>query len=135
MGKGRTKARALAMGSVRWLLPLALAAALAGCGKPATPEDRASLLGVWTPTDRSGQIITFHDDGVFDYLYFATLRLHWELGNQGEIKLSSVDGGVRWSCYYTLVDGLLTVDNGKGETCVTPNATPPDPMPLEFRRE
>jgi hypothetical protein len=123
------------MASFRWLVPLALVAALGGCGVPATPEERASLVGIWAPTDGSGQIITFHDDGVFDYLYFATLRMHWELGKQGEIKLSSTDGGVRWSCYYTLVDGLLHIDKGNGETCVTPGATPPDPMPLEFRRE
>ena len=78
-----------------------------GPGKPCW------LLGAHRPLRQ-----IFHNDGVFDYLYFATLRMHWELGNQGEIKLSSVDGGVRWSCWYTLVDGLLRVDNGKGETCV-----------------
>ena len=112
-----------------------LVVALGGCGKPATPEGRASLIGIWTPTDRSEQIITFHDDGVFDYRYMATLRMHWELGSVGEIKLSSVDGGVRWSCWYTLVDELLRVDNGKGETCVSPGVSPAMPMPLEFRRE
>ena len=123
------------MARIRALGLLALMAALAGCGTAATPEERASLVGIWSPTDGTGRIITFHDDGVFDYRYFVTLRLHWELGSQGEIKLSSVDGGVRWSCWYTLEDGLLTIDKGRGETCVTPNATPPDPMPLEFRRE
>lgn len=83
------------MASVKWLVPLALAmvAALGGCGTPATPEERASLFGVWTPTDRSGRIITFHEDGVFGYQYFATLRLLWELGNQGEIRLLG-----RWWC-------------------------------------
>ncbi|MER9236549.1 hypothetical protein NKI56_31800 [Mesorhizobium sp. M0622] len=122
------------MASIRWLVSLSLAAALGGCGTSATAEERASLLGIWTPTDRSGRIITFHDDGVFGYRYFATLRLYWELGSQGEIKLSSLDGGVRWSCYYTLVDGLLRIDKGNGETCVTPGSTPPKPMPLEFIR-
>lgn len=123
------------MAGIRWLVPLAVLAALCGCGKAATAEDRADLVGIWAPTDRSGQIITFHDDGVFDYQYLATLRMRWEVGNTGELKLSSIDGGVRWSCWYTLADGLLRVDNGKGETCVTPNVTPPEPMPMEFRRE
>jgi hypothetical protein len=125
------------MTSLRWLVPLALAAALGGCGAPATPEQRASLVGVWAPTDTSGRTVTFHDDGVFDYQYtYAKLRLHWELGNQGEIKLSTVDGGVRWSCWYSLKDGVLHIDKGNGETCVTPNSGPPEePMPLEFGRE
>ena len=122
------------MTAFRWLAPLALVAILGGCGKPATPEDRASLIGIWTPTDRSEQIITFHDDGVFDYRYMATLRMRWELGSVGEIKLSSTDGGVRWSCWYTLVDGLLHIDKGNRETCVSPGVSPKMPMPLEFRR-
>ncbi|WP_316360229.1 hypothetical protein [Devosia sp.] len=59
------------------------------------PHGIGSVVG--TAGDRSEQIITFHDDGIFDYRYMATLRMHWELGSVGEIKLSSGDGGVRWA--------------------------------------
>lgn len=112
----------------------ALAGALVGCGDPPTAEDRAALIGLWLPEGGSTRTVEFKPDGVFDYKYFATLRLNWEMPKKGEISLSTVDGSVKLTCYYRIEGNRLLIDNGSGETCVTPSATPPNPMPLAFRK-
>jgi hypothetical protein len=112
----------------------AIALALVGCGAPSTPEDRVALVGLWAPTDASGMTVTFHEDGVFDYLYFATFRANWELGNKGEIKFSGEGGSYPWNCYYKIEGATLTIDNGQRQTCFTPQATPHRPMPLTYTK-
>lgn len=113
---------------------LAMARALAGCGTPSTREDRVALLGLWAPTDASGTTVTFHGDGVFDYLYSAIFRANWELGNKEEIKFSGEGGSYLWTCYYKIEGATLTIDDGHGQTCFTPQATPPHPMPLTYTK-
>jgi hypothetical protein len=107
---------------------------LSGCGEPATAEDRAALVGLWLPENGTTKTVEFKVDGVFDYKYFATLRLNWEMRKKGEVELSTTNGAVKFTCYYKIEGNRLSIDNGSGETCVTPNATPPDPMALSFTR-
>lgn len=107
---------------------------LAACGEAATPADRDALIGVWSPQDGTGRIIEFKTNGEFDYRYFATLRMHWELSRKGRLDLSSVDGGVKWTCAYAIEGDLLSIDDGSGKTCVSPGVTPPEPMPFTFRK-
>jgi len=107
---------------------------LSACGAPPTAEDRSALVGLWLPEDGSGQTVEFKQDGVFDYKYFATLRLNWDLAKKGELRLTTVNGVVKITCYYTIEGNRLRIDNGSGETCVTPSVTPPEPMPLSFTR-
>lgn len=111
-----------------------LLAVLSACGDPPTAEDRAELVGIWQPEDGSTQTVEFKPDGVFDYRYFATLRLDWELVRKGEVRLVTVDGSVTLTCHYTIEGDRLRIDNGSGETCVSPGVTPPEPMPLAFRK-
>lgn len=111
-----------------------LLAFLAGCGEAPAPEARSALLGVWDPEDGSKRIIEFKNNGEFDYRYFSTLRMHWKLIRAGRVDLSSVDGSVKWVCYYIIEGDRLTINRGKGETCISPGVTPPEPMPLVFRK-
>lgn len=120
--------------SLRRLAVFCLALAATGCGEPATPEHRNALLGIWEPEDGSKRIIEFKTNGEFDYRYAATLRMHWNLFRLGQLELSSVDGSVRWKCYYTIEGNRLTIDRGGNDTCISPGVTPPTPMPLSFRR-
>jgi hypothetical protein len=122
------------MATIGWSGLAAMALVLAGCGTPSTPEDRAALVGLWAPTDASGMTVEFHENGVFDYLYSAIFRANWELGNKGEIKFSGEGGSYPWTCYYKIEQATLTIDNGQGQTCFTPQATPPDPMPLTYTK-
>ncbi len=113
---------------------LVIALTLAGCGTPSTPSDRAALVGLWAPNDASGMTVTFHEDGVFDYLYSAIFRANWELGDKGEIKLSGEGGSFPWTCYYKIEGALLMLSNGQGQTCFTPLASPPHPMPRTYTK-
>ncbi len=107
---------------------------LVGCGEAAEPADRDALIGVWKPEDGTTRTVEFKPDGVFDYKYFATLRLNWSLTRKGRIELSSVEGVGVLKCYFTIEGNQLRIDDGNGNTCVTPAATPPNPMPLTFRK-
>lgn len=109
------------------------AVVLASCAQ-ATEEDRKALIGLWKPEDGTTRTIEFKPDGVFDYKYFATWRLRWELGRKGRVYLKGFDGTAFKTCYYNIESDRLTIDNGSGETCATPAATPPNPMPRSFRR-
>lgn len=120
---------------VPWVAIVALVSVLGSCGEAPSEEDRLALIGLWMPENGSGKYIEFKADGVFDYKYFVTLRVHWQLLHPGEVQFGGIGGGGERSCYYEIKDGVLHIDNGKGETCLTPNATPPDPMPLTFRRQ
>jgi hypothetical protein len=113
---------------------LMMALTLAACGTPSTPSDRAALVGLWAPNDASGRTVTFHEDGVFDYLYSAIFRANWELGDKGEIKLSVVGGSYSWTCRYKIEGAILMIDNGQEQTCFTPLASPPHPMPRTYTK-
>ncbi len=114
---------------------IAIAAVLlSACSPAATEADRAALIGLWTPEDGSTRTVEFKSDGEFDYRYFVTLRLKWELSRAGEVRFSTTNDQVSFACAYRIEEGRLLIDNGRGETCVTPNATPPNPMPLSFRK-
>ena len=111
----------------------ALVLLLASCAQ-STEEDRIAISGMWHPEDGTKRTVEFKPDGEFNYLYFATLRLKWELGRKGEVVLKGSDGSPFKSCYYKIEGGRLSIDNGSGDTCVTPVSTPPSPMPKTFRR-
>lgn len=111
----------------------ALTLLLPSCAQ-STEEDRVALTGLWMPEDGTKRSIEFKPDGVFDYRYFATLRLKWELGRKGQVHIKGNDGSAFKTCSYKIENGRLLIDNGSGETCLTPAATPPDPMPKSFRR-
>ncbi len=106
--------------------------AISGCSK-ATEADRAALMGLWKPEDGTTHTVEFKADGDFDYRYFAILRLSWALGRKGQVTLTSANG-VALTCYYKIENDRLLIDNGSGDTCVTPSATPPEPMPKSFTR-
>ena len=116
------------MATTGWIGVLVVALTLAGCGTPSTPSDRAALVGLWAPTDASGMTVTFHEEGLFDYLYSAIIfRTNWELGDKGEIKFSVVGGSYSWTCHYQIEGAILMIDNGQAMACFMP------PQPLSRR--
>jgi hypothetical protein len=117
----------------RLFVLLLLSLFVSSCAQ-STEEDRAALTGLWMPEDGTKRSVEFKADGVFDYRYFATLRLKWELGRKGQVLIKGNDGTAFKTCTYKIENGRLLIDNGSGETCLTPAATPPDPMPKSFRR-
>jgi hypothetical protein len=119
--------------AVRLAVLAALGLLLPSCSK-ATEEDRAAISGLWQPEDGTKRTVEFKADGEFNYLYFATLRLKWELGRKGQVLLKGSDGSAFKTCFYKIENSRLLIDNGSGDTCVTPAATPPSPMPISFRR-
>lgn len=112
-----------------------LTIALAACAPAATDADRAELVGLWQPDDKSGRTVEFKADGVFDYIYDKgyTLRLDWKMDTKGKVTVTSANG-VAKTCHYTVTGDKLAIDDGAGGTCVGPGVTPPSPMPNAFTR-
>ena len=105
------------MGSVRWLVPLVLAAALGGCGKPATPEDPGE------PCRHLGAHRPLRTDHHLPRRRRLRLPLHGDFAHAlgtGQRGRDQAFLGRRRRALELLVDGWLRVDNGKGETCVSP---------------
>lgn len=107
--------------------------AVAGCNGP-TEADRQKLIGLWIPEDGSGQTVEFKEDGVFDFKYSAIWRLKWELKSATRVELLGVYGGSVNICTFEVEGDRLTLHDGSGESCDRPRVTPPQPIPVTFRR-
>ena len=111
---------------------------LADCA-PATPEDRAALVGVWSPEDGSGRLIEFRDNGEFDFLYdpdppTTVLRVHWQLKRKGSVDILEHDGSLYKSCPYRIEETVLVIDGGDGGECLPSAAAPAVRMAKRFSR-
>jgi len=123
----------------RALLILLMAAGLAACDKPATPEDRKALVGLWIPDDGSRHTIEFKNDGVFDFVYDyapirTTLRVKWSLDKKGKVDIRQDDGSYYKTCTYAIEGTRLTIDDGNGAGCIRSSATPTTYMPTKYTK-
>jgi len=115
-----------------------LSGGLLSC-RPATEEDRKALTGVWMPDDGSGHAIEFREDGVFNFLYETAppgtvLQVKWSLDTKGKVDIRADDGSHYKTCRYSIDAGKLAIDDGDGNACLRPGATPVVLMPKTFTR-
>jgi len=107
---------------------------LAACS--GNDADRAKLVGKWN-SDRPPDYVELSEDGSFEYVngkgIKTVLQLYWKMGSGDTIVLSMADGVNPRSCHYKLDGDRLTIDDGKGFSCIP--AEPDDmSMPVNYQR-